>query len=665
MSQKQIDILERALAREKAARKQAEKILEDKSADLYHLTEELSKANSQLEISIQEQKSQLKGVFENIVDAYVVMDLQGNVLKMNQPAIDMIGYDSSIEKISLFHLVHRAERNKTTIGFRRLFENGVLTNFTLRIVTKNLEHKIVQINSSVIYDSMNNAIAAQGIVRDITKDKESQERLIASENRLAALILNLDRGVLLEDENDNIIITNKRLCEYFSVTEEPSKMVGKNYLLFAESTKLLFENPNQFVERIKELVASKEIAMGDELHMKSGRVLKRDFIPIYENNVYKGHLWSYKDVTLENRYKDSIEAERQKYSSIIANMNLGLLEVDVNDQILFANHSFLDMSGYQENELIGKVARNIFTSEDAERVIVKENLARLGGNSNSYELLIHKKNKEKRNWLISGAPQYNINGEVTGSIGIHLDVTELRNLQRQMQDLLDKLEKSNTELEEYAHIVSHDLKSPLRSLNALFNWLKEDNKGKFDENSLNNFDLVEKNLEKMERLISDILEYSSVSFDYNKIEKVDLNKVVFGLHDTLLIPNHIEFTIKNNLPILYGDEIKFQQLFLNLISNSVRYIDKEKGIIELDVLEFSSYYQFSIRDNGIGIEKKDFTKIFKIFQSLIYTKESTGIGLSIVKKIIDLYKGEIWLESDVGIGTTFYFTILKQKYRNK
>ena len=138
MSQKQIDILERALAREKAARKQAEKILEDKSADLYHLTEELSKANSQLEISIQEKKSQLKGVFENIVDAYVVMDLQGNVLKMNQPAIDMIGYDSSIEKISLFHLVHRAERNKTTIGFRRLFENGVLTNFTLRIVTKKL-----------------------------------------------------------------------------------------------------------------------------------------------------------------------------------------------------------------------------------------------------------------------------------------------------------------------------------------------------------------------------------------------------------------------------------------------------------------------------------------------------------------------------------------------
>jgi len=563
MSQKQIDILERALAREKAARKQAEKILEDKSADLYHLTEELSKANSQLEISIQEQKSQLKGVFENIVDAYVVMDLQGNVLKMNQPAIDMIGYDSSIEKISLFHLVHRAERNKTTIGFRRLFENGVLTNFTLRIVTKNLEHKIVQINSSVIYDNMNNAIAAQGIVRDITKDKESQERLIASENRLAALILNLDRGVLLEDENDNIIITNKRLCEYFSVTEEPSKMVGKNYLLFAESNKLLFDNPNQFVERIKELVASKKMVMGDELLMKSGRVLKRDFIPIYENNVYKGHLWSYKDVTLENRYKDSIEAERQKYSSIIANMNLGLLEVDVNDQILFANHSFLDMSGYQENELIGKVARNIFTSEDAERVIVKENLARIGGNSNSYELLVNTKNKEKRNWLISGAPQYNINGEVTGSIGIHLDVTELRNLQIQMQDLLDKLEKSNTELEEYAHIVSHDLKSPLRSLNALFNWLKEDNKGKFDENSLNNFDLVEKNLEKMERLISDILEYSSVSFDYNKIEKVDLNKVVFGLHDTLLIPNHIEFTIKNNLPILYGDEIKFQQLFLN------------------------------------------------------------------------------------------------------
>ena len=109
-----------------------------------------------------------------------------------------------------------------------------------------------------------------------------------------------------------------------------------------------------------------------------------------------------------------------------------------------------------------------------------------------------------------------------------------------------------------------------------------------------------------------------------------------------------------------GDATKFQQLFLNIVSNAIRYIDKSKGIVEIDVKEFHSYYQFSIRDNGIGIEKKDFNRIFKIFQSLTNNKESSGIGLSIVKKIVHLYQGEIWLESEVGLGTVFYFTITKQ-----
>ena len=146
-----------------------------------------------------------------------------------------------------------------------------------------------------------------------------------------------------------------------------------------------------------------------------------------------------------------------------------------------------------------------------------------------------------------------------------------------------------------------------------------------------------------------------------KMENVDLNEVVEGLHHILFIPKHIELNIKNKLPILKGDITRFQQLFLNIVSNAVRYIDKEKGVVEVGVNEFPSYYQFSIKDNGIGIEKKDFNKIFKIFHALTDNKESSGIGLSIVKKIVNLYKGEIWLESEVGKGTIFYFTILKQK----
>lgn len=661
MSQKKIDILERALAREKAARKQAEKILEDKSAELYELTVKLSKANSDLEGSVQEKSSQLKGIFENIVDAYVVMDLQGSVLKMNQAAVEMLGYDIGIETINLFNLVHPDDRNKTVEGFQQLSNQGVLTNFQIKVVTKNKEEKIVQVNSSIVFDRNKNPIAAQGIVRDITKEQEAQDKLKASENRLSALIKNLDTGVLLVDENDRIVVSNNRISDLFNLGMDHKDLIGLKSADILTSKKHLFENPTAFHSRINELIDKKQIVLGDELNMVNGKIIQRDFIPIYENEEYKGHVRSYRDVTLQHRYKLNIEAQRQKYSSIIANMNLGLLEVDREDRILMANQSFLDMSGYTKEELIGSVANDIFLTSETKKIVLEENQDRLVGNSNSYELLIRQKNNESRSWLVSGAPQYNVNGEVTGSIGIHLDITDFRNLEKQQEVLLKKLEKSNTDLEEYAHIVSHDLKSPLRSLNALVSWLKEDNEGKFDKVSLSNFELIEKTLEKMEKLISDILEYSSIDSESKKTESVDLNEVVNNLHHVLFIPKHIELKVKNKLPVLLGDTTRFQQLFLNIVSNAVRYIDKEKGLIEVDVKENASHYEFSIKDNGIGIEKQHFDKIFKIFKALTSNKESTGIGLSIVKKIINLYEGEIWLESELGVGTTFYFTILKQK----
>ena len=226
-------------------------------------------------------------------------------------------------------------------------------------------------------------------------------------------------------------------------------------------------------------------------------------------------------------------------------------------------------------------------------------------------------------------------------------------------DLLNKLEKSNDELQEYAHIVSHDLKSPLRSLDALVSWIKEDNKGKFDVTSLQNFKLIEITLEKMEHLISDVLLYSSIGSEVSEKQKVNLNHLVEELKQILLVPNHITIKVLNKLPVVYGDKMKLQQLFQNLIGNAVKFNDKEEGRIEIDVQEQKSFYQFSIKDNGIGVEKKYHDKIFKIFHSLNENKGSSGIGLSIVKKIINLFKGEIWIESEFGKGTTFYFTLKK------
>jgi light-regulated signal transduction histidine kinase (bacteriophytochrome) len=135
--------------------------------------------------------------------------------------------------------------------------------------------------------------------------------------------------------------------------------------------------------------------------------------------------------------------------------------------------------------------------------------------------------------------------------------------------------------------------------------------------------------------------------------------LVKNLNNILYIPENITINILNKLPVVQGDKIKYQQIFQNLIGNAIKFNDKEKGVINIDVENQNSFYKFSVSDNGIGIEKKYYDKIFKIFQSLKVTKNSTGIGLSIVKKIVDIYKGEIWLESELNKGTTFYFTIKK------
>lgn len=529
MSQNQIDILQRALAREKAARKQAEKILESKSAELYDAKQKLEKSYSELEALLNKTDSQLQGVFENIVDAYVIMDLMGNILKMNDAAVSLLGFDDAKQDFNLLEMANPNEVNRVAESFKLLFENGSITNFHLNIITRKKEEKLVHINASIIYDN-GKPVAAQGIVRDIT---------------------------------------------------------------------------------------------------------------------------------LDNKYKKSIEAEREKYSSIIANMNLGLVEVDNDDRILMINQSFSEISGYSEEELLGKKGGEIFPVEDNSDIIKIENSKRQKGESNSYELKVKNKSGVIRHWLISGAPNYDLNGKVVGSIGIHLDITDLKSLELQKEKLLSQLEKSNDELQEYAHIVSHDLKSPLRSIDALVNWIKTDNKDKLDAASIQNFELIETTLEKMEQLISDILLYSSVGSESVEKQKVDLNFIPKDLKQILFVPEHISIVVLNKLPIIHGDKMKLQQLFQNLISNAVKFNDKEKGLIEIDVQEEKSFYQFSIKDNGIGIEKKYHDKIFKIFHALQESKESTGIGLSIVKKIVDLYKGEIWIDSEVGKGTTFHFTLKK------
>jgi light-regulated signal transduction histidine kinase (bacteriophytochrome) len=236
---------------------------------------------------------------------------------------------------------------------------------------------------------------------------------------------------------------------------------------------------------------------------------------------------------------------------------------------------------------------------------------------------------------------------------------EIVRINKQREELLQNLEKQNQALNDYAHVVSHDLKAPLRSIDSLISWFKEDNAEILDEKNKQSLDFILSIVEKMDLLIKGILVYSTIDKLENEDRTIELTILIDEVVRTIHVPNHIEIVFKNEMPKVYGNDFRFKQLFQNLIQNSIKFNDKENGFVEIGSNENENEIEFYIKDNGIGINERYQSKIFDLFSKLENNDQSSGIGLSIVKKIIDLYGGKIWLESQEAIGTTFYFTIVK------
>jgi signal transduction histidine kinase len=237
---------------------------------------------------------------------------------------------------------------------------------------------------------------------------------------------------------------------------------------------------------------------------------------------------------------------------------------------------------------------------------------------------------------------------------------KIKEQEKKKEELLYNLSLQNEELNEYAYVVSHDLKAPLINMHTLLSWFMEDNKAILGEDLLVPLNHVLFNVEKMDFLIKGILDYSAIDRLENDNTQVDLNTLVKEVLQTLLVPDHIKIVVQDNLPSVYGNTLRFKQVFQNLIQNGVKYSNKEEGKVDIGFTENDNCYEFFVKDNGIGIKERYFERIFKIFTKLESTTSSSGIGLSIVKKIITYYKGTIWLESEVGVGSTFYFTLPKK-----
>jgi signal transduction histidine kinase len=230
-------------------------------------------------------------------------------------------------------------------------------------------------------------------------------------------------------------------------------------------------------------------------------------------------------------------------------------------------------------------------------------------------------------------------------------------------ELLIKVDNINKELKDFASIVSHDLKAPLRGIKSLATWILDDCSDKLGEQGNEQMNLLLGRVERMYNLIDGVLQYSRAGRTEEKIVQVNLNDFIPEAIDMLVPPQNISITIENTLPVIECAETHVMQLFQNLLSNAIKYMDKPQGLIKIGCVEQDGFWKFSITDNGPGIEEKHFDKIFKMFQALSVSEdfEGTGVGLTITKKIVELYGGNIWIESEIGKGSTFFFTLPKQE----
>ena len=238
-----------------------------------------------------------------------------------------------------------------------------------------------------------------------------------------------------------------------------------------------------------------------------------------------------------------------------------------------------------------------------------------------------------------------------------IKLMELRKNEKLLESTLNDVRQQNEELNDYAHIISHDLKSPIRNIEALVSWLQEDYKELLDDKGKDTVGLIKANLEKMDSLIEGILKYATIDKKHSLKQKVNLSILLPEILQIMNIPEHCTINVQDKLPEIAGDKFKLHQVFQNLIDNAIKYNDKPKCMINIGFKPLDNGFEFYVEDNGPGIESQFHEKIFQMFQRLDHTVESTGIGLSLVKKIISHSGGKIRVESTVGKGSTFYFTI--------
>jgi PAS domain S-box-containing protein len=373
---------------------------------------------------------------------------------------------------------------------------------------------------------------------------------------------------------------------------------------------------------------------------------------------------SFLNTTKERKIERKLEKSEALFRTLTEISKVGIFMVELDGKYSFINDRGCEIIGLDAKEILKLGTERTIHPDDSERVIEELNQALKHMKHFKCEYRYHHLNGSDV-WVIAIAkPNIDASGRFVNYVGTLVDINEHQKAEEKVIKTLDELNRSNKELEHFAYVVSHDLQEPLRSISNFLQLLSRRYKGKIDPKSAEYIDIAVHGANRMQTMINDLLTYSRITTHGKKFSYTDCQAV---LDDTL---RDLNATIEENdaivtndpLPTVFADNSQMKHLFQNLIVNGIKFHGEKQPKIHISVVEEDKDWLFIVQDNGIGIDSKYAESIFDVFKRLHTRKEysGTGIGLSICRKIVNRHGGEIWIESNLGKGSKFYFTIPKR-----
>ncbi|HIJ61265.1 MAG TPA: PAS domain S-box protein [Rhodospirillaceae bacterium] len=464
---------------------------------------------------------------------------------------------------------------------------------------------------------------------------------------------------LVENTSDWVWETDRTHC-FSWISPSAEKVVGmrneallgkQRWDLVAESQDIDVDRWHSFIETLTALRNFRDFRYWVQTEGGQSRWISVSGAPRYdENGQFAGYRGSGSDVTAE-----ASAAMRLRFlSTVVEQSPVSVVVTDPDGKIEYVNAHFTTVSGYGSQEVIGQNSR-IFSSGETKREVFEDMWEKIKkGQRWEGELLNQRKNKVRYWESVIIAPVLNEAGQITHYASVKEDITERR-------DLEDQLHKTNSELLQFAYVVSHDLRQPLRMVSSYLGLIKKEIGDSFSDEQKKFFDYAVVGAKRMDRLITDLLDYSRTGQHAGSVP-VPIGDAVADAVANLAVAireAEAQISIAENLPTVQGDKTDLMRVFQNLIGNAIKYRSAERlPRIEIGWRDQPNDYLLWVKDNGMGIAEVHYERAFMVFQRLVAKDayEGTGIGLAICKKIVEHSGGKIWIDSIPGDGSSFFMT---------